>query len=102
MYFDKKGKSIPVDKWARLFGDFKYKVVKKTKQGDVEVSTVWLGMDHSWSWEGKPEDNPNPIIFETMIFGGKHSDYQTRCSTEEEAFEMHRVAEELAFGKGKK
>lgn len=40
--------------------------VERTDLGDGrEVSTVFLGLDHSFNW-----DNPNqlPIVFETMIF----------------------------------
>jgi hypothetical protein len=38
--------------------------------GDVEVSTVFLGLDHGWSQDGPP------VLFETMIFGG---DYDQHC-----------------------
>lgn len=57
--------------------------------GDVRVSTVFLGLDHGWG-RGAPE------IFETMIFGGKHSESCWRYSTREEAIAGHRVALELA------
>jgi hypothetical protein len=49
----------------------------------VKVSTVWLALDHGWM-----PDRP-PMIFETMIFGGKHDLYQQRYSTEEQAYEGH-------------
>jgi hypothetical protein len=51
----------------------------------VKVSTVFLGLDHSWGGGA-------PLVFETMIFGGEHSDYQERCSTYEGALKMHKVA----------
>ncbi len=38
----------------------------------ILVSTVFLGLDHNFLGEGEP------ILFETMIFGGVHSDYQSR------------------------
>ena len=50
--------------------------------GDVEVSTVFLGIDHSW-------DDERPLLFETMIFGGKYDEDQDRCATWEEAEAMH-------------
>ena len=50
--------------------------------GDVEVSTVFLGIDHSWDDEGH-------LLFETMIFGGKYDEDQDRCATWEEAEAMH-------------
>ncbi len=43
------------------------------KIGKVRVSTVFLGLDHSFSME-----NHNPILFETMIFNGEHDQYQER------------------------
>jgi hypothetical protein len=51
----------------------------------VRVSTVFLGLDHSFN--GGP-----PLLFETMIFGGPHDQWQERCSTWEEAEEMHKRA----------
>lgn len=47
------------------------------------VSTVWLGVDHSFSFSNKP------ILFETMVLG---ADYQDRYSTWEEAEEGHKKA----------
>lgn len=85
-------KAVPADTmtWARFFEDMSQRRVADTKFGDVRVSTVFLGLDHRF------EDSGPPLIFETMIFGGPHADYQTRCSTWEEAEEMHRVACVLA------
>ncbi len=50
--------------------------------GDIRISTVFLGLDHNHF------DGP-PILFETMIFGGQHDEYQARCSTWEQAVEQH-------------
>lgn len=61
--------------------------------GKVIVSTVFLGLDHNY--EGKGE----PILFETMIFGGKHDQYQTRCSTWDEAVIQHEEACKLVRNK---
>ena len=63
--------------------------VAHTALGKTNVSTVFLGLDHSFGG-GKP------LLFETMIFGGKHDEYQERCSTWEEAEEMHKRAVKLA------
>lgn len=58
--------------------------------GDWSVSTVFLGLDHSFNPDGPP------ILFETMLFQGRHchrwADYQTRCGTLREARRMHRIA----------
>jgi len=59
-------------------------------EGDgVSVSTVFLGLDHSWG------DGP-PMLFETMIFGGEHDEDQWRYSTWGEAVAGHKVACKIA------
>ncbi len=57
--------------------------VKYTKVGDVQISTVFLGMDHAHF--GGP-----PMLFETMIFGGAFNEDMDRCSTWEQAEEQHK------------
>lgn len=86
-------KAIPCDAWTwvRFFEDISVRRVAETKRGDILVSTVFLGLDHSFG------DGP-PLIFETMIFGGEHDEYQERCSTYEQAEQMHAKAVKLAFG----
>lgn len=82
---------IPADlmTWARWFeGADEQRVVAKTTIGDATVSTVFLGLDHAWG------AGP-PMTFETMIFGGDHDQYQTRCSTWEQAEAQHAEAVEL-------
>lgn len=54
--------------------------------GDVQVSTVFLGLDHSF------ERDAEPLVFETMIFGGEHDGYMDRYSTWLEAEEGHQRA----------
>lgn len=85
-------KVVPADlmAWSRFLEDMSNRRVAESQFGEVRVSTVFLGLDHRFGDEGPP------LIFETMIFGGPHSDYQERCSTWEEAEEMHRVACVLA------
>ncbi len=80
----------PVDdvlEWARWFEKADRRVAK-TKVGVVKISTVFLGLDHSCG-------GSIPILFETMIFGGKHNDYQERYTTWEEAEAGHLRAVEL-------
>lgn len=82
-----KKKPVPepdLMKWAEWFETAERHVADETIDG-VRVSTVFLGLDHSFG-EGKP------ILFETMIFGGEHDQYQDRCSTWKEAEEMHKKA----------
>ncbi len=68
-------------KWGKWFQDAD-RHVAKTEKDDIRVSTVFLGIDHSFG-EGKP------LLFETMIFGGKHDEEQWRYSTWEEAEKGH-------------
>lgn len=68
--------------WARMF-EFGERTVGRTKLGDSEISTVFLGMDHSL-------DGDEPILWETMVFGGELDQRQTRCSGSwEDAEKMH-------------
>ena len=66
--------------------------VAKTKLGDVLISTVFLGVDHNFGFYG------NPILFETMIFGGEYDDYQERYTTLEESMYGHERAVALVRG----
>jgi hypothetical protein len=73
------------------------RVVAKTDlPNNVEVSTVFLGVDHNFSGKGPP------LLFETMIFGGEHDQDQWRYSTWAEAEKGHlRVINELLTGRPK-
>ena len=78
-------------KWARWF-ETENRIIEKTilDKSDIMVSTVFLGIDHNFGEAGPP------ILFETMIFGGEHDQWQARASTIEEAKRYHRHAIELA------
>jgi hypothetical protein len=56
--------------------------VAKTKGPGCKISTVFLGLDHSFG-EGKP------LLFETMVFGGKFDQETNRYSTWDEAEAGH-------------
>lgn len=60
-----------------------------TEQGPVDVSTVFLGLNHAF------RDTDPPLIYETMIFGGEHDYEQWRYSTRAEAIEGHEEAKAL-------
>lgn len=70
--------------WASKGGD-DIKRVARTQIGDVTVSTVFLGLDHSLGYGPA-------VLFETMIFGGKNDDFTDRCSTWRQAEKMHEDA----------
>jgi len=64
-------------KWAQTISTMN-RTVAKTKIRKVEVSTVFLGLDHSF-------DSEKPLLFETMVFGGKFDGHQERYTTWEKA-----------------
>jgi hypothetical protein len=67
------------------------RIVAQVSRGDILVSTVFLGIDHGWNTE-------RPILFETMVFGGKHDQYQDRYCTWDEAEAGHWKTCERVFG----
>ncbi|GAC1503365.1 MAG: hypothetical protein NVS1B10_08430 [Candidatus Saccharimonadales bacterium] len=69
-------------RWAEWF-EIADRVVAKTMVEDVEVSTVFLAIDHAFG--GKP-----PLLFETMVFGGKLHEDIRRCTTWEQAEDQHK------------
>lgn len=71
--------------WARWFEAADRQVANTVLPSGVRVSTVFLGIDHSF-YGGKP------ILFETMIFGGMYDGEQERYSTWEEAEAGHEKA----------
>jgi hypothetical protein len=93
--FDREGNAIDLLEYARLHENFDYVVLRRTpisidaestkKFDPVEVSTVWLGIDHGFGF------SEHPIIFETMIFGGLYDEYQLRYNTEEQALAGHEM-----------
>ena len=71
--------------WARaieLLPDSQ-RVVGKTVVGGLEVSTVFLTVDHQWRLYAQP------LLFETMVFGEGGGDLVERYSTWEQAERGH-------------
>ena len=78
---------VPVDdvkEWAKSYSDDRHIGNDKfiVDGTEITVSTVFLALDHNFG-------GTEPILFETMIFGGKHNDYQERYTTWEEADDKH-------------
>src|SRR4051812_45017882 len=118
-YYDRKGAPIwDTVQWSELVSDPAYKrvaldylPVPGVAADEAFVSTVWLGIDHSFGYGGPP------LIFETMVFAGTVEsqvfgrstrymrdvgDIQQRYSTEAEALAGHadvlaRCLEFIAF-----
>lgn len=81
--------------WALWFNKAGRYVAHDEPSPGVEVSTVFLGLDHNHAEEGPP------ILFETMIFGGEHNESQWRYATWDEAEAGHKaVVEMLALEAG--
>lgn len=86
---DNNNKPVPADvsvaaEWME--NNPKRKAVKQEDVGkDVHVSTVFLGLNHSWN-------SKTLVLWETMIFGGEHDQYQARYTTYEDALEGHQEA----------
>jgi len=84
---------------ALLLADTDARTVEKTEVAaedscdghKCEVSTVFLGLDHSLG-TGKP------VLWETMIFGGLHDQYQSRYTSYEDAKIGHKRAVWIARG----
>lgn len=72
--------------WAKWFGDHNAeRVVARTEIGASRVSTVFLGLDHNFARRGAP------ILWETMVFGGRLDQEQDRCSGSwQDAEAMHK------------
>jgi hypothetical protein len=69
-------------RWATWF-ETADRQVAESLQGDVRVSTVFLGLDHSFS------DHGPPVLFETMVFIGHDAQDCERYSTWDEAEAGH-------------
>ena len=89
-YILKGHEVVPVEdvlEWGEWF-ETANRVVAKDEINGARVSTVFLGLDHSFGGN-------KPLLFETMIFGGEHDDYQERYTTWEEAEAGHKKAVEM-------
>lgn len=74
-------KPIPCDdlmEWAKWF-ETAERHIADTKIGKVRISTVFLGLDY------RLEGNGEPILFETMVFGGELDEETHRYTTWEKA-----------------
>jgi hypothetical protein len=99
-YYAPDGRPISMREWAwwmeNRTGDNPapgWKIGNFELDTGENVSTVWLGLDHSWTTYG---EGP-PVIFETMIFGGPADQMMWRYSTIEEAREGHLFAVHYAY-----
>lgn len=73
--------------WAKWMEENGRKLARH-EIGRIVISTVFLGSDHRFSLEEAAE----PLLWETMIFGGEHDEYQERYSSIEAALKGHNEA----------
>jgi hypothetical protein len=80
--------AVPTDdliEWARWLETADCHVAQDTPVPGVRVSTIFLGLDHSFG------RRTEPLLFETMVFGGRLDQERERYSTWEEAEQGHRA-----------
>jgi len=87
-YYDREGQRISEERYMVLSRDDSYRRVAQERVGRWWISTVWLGMDHSY------EPGATPVIFESMAFlkgdGEDERDHEChRYSTLPTALEGH-------------
>jgi hypothetical protein len=75
-------KAVDLITWAMWFEKAE-RHVADDKVGDVRISTVFLGLDHSFG-------GGRPLIFETLVFGGPLDGEMERYSTWDEAEAGHK------------
>lgn len=86
----------PVDtmeEWSAAYDD-DCRIVNQTGNDNIWVSTVFLGINHNWGFS----EDTRPILFETLVQGGRWNEFQYRYHTYEEAVAGHNKICEEVFG----
>lgn len=75
---------VDLHTWAEFFEDMEQRRIAFTRISPrITVSTVFLGIDYSFGSTGPP------IVFESLVFGGKHNEEMLRYATYAEAVKGH-------------
>jgi len=94
---DENGNPLPepnIRRWVNWFSRCN-RSVALDKFGNATVSTVFLGLDHSFGY------GTEPLLYETMIFDHEEfGGYQVRYTTREETLKGHAEAVELVRKEG--
>jgi hypothetical protein len=78
-----------VECWAEWFSKNENRILRQTDIArNIWVSTVFLGVDHNYTRSGRGP----PVLWETMIFGGRHDQYHQRYTSRADALEGHDAA----------
>lgn len=80
-----------VERWGKA-SFWRHKHIAEDTIGGVRVSTVFLGIDHNHF------DIGPPVLWETMIFGGRFDDWQDRYTSRADAVRGHAIAVGLVTG----
>lgn len=97
---NKQPYKVSIEEMHKLYNDLSIKVVQQDKLPNGKfVSTVFLGIDHSWGITNDP--NHKPVLWETMVFNdledsGITEEYQERYTSYQDAVEGHKRALEYA------
>lgn len=95
-----QGEPVPehnVLAWARWFSTDPKRHVSFHDLGRVQISTVFMGLNHGWL-----QNSRIPVLWETMIFGGKFDQYQTRYTSKTWAEQGHKKALEMVLTQTRK
>lgn len=68
--------------WGKWFENADNRIVAGDTIAGVRISTVFLGIDHSFGAD-------KPLLFETMVFGGEYDQSQERYCTIKQARAGH-------------
>jgi hypothetical protein len=94
---DDQGNPIPepdLRRWEEWFACFENRALKHdTVSRSARVSTVFVGLDYNF-WRKGP-----PLLWETMILGGRHGGTCERYASRKDAVAGHVRALEIARGK---
>ena len=76
-------KQVSLMEWASWFETIGNRRIKLTKfSKNIKISTVFLGIDHNF-YGGEP------VLFETMIFGGDRDEECIRYSSVDDSLKRH-------------
>jgi hypothetical protein len=74
------------------------RVVLKTKCGDTWVVTIFLAIDfgrEAFDVETLVEEPALPLLYETMVFGGKRPGFSRKFPTRTQAIDFHHALENM-------
>ena len=86
IWIDGKINQEKLDEWATWFGNIENRKVDFSEIGNIRISTVFLGIDHNFSFlEGH-----EPILFETAIIQDDDFEIVERYKTYDDAKKGHK------------